>query len=122
MEAWISVMDCPTKFSYEDHLTKFEVVCAPWHKFVAYGKDTWLIPHKEKFVKAWTDNVMHLGNTITNKYLTYNLWFIKLVFVYNVPFIGTFVSNLFFRVKSTHWALKQLLRTSMEDLCKCFDV
>ena len=29
MEAWISVMDCPAEFAYEDHLTKFEVVYAP---------------------------------------------------------------------------------------------
>ena len=27
-----------------------------------------MIPHKERFVKAWTNKVMHLENTTTNKY------------------------------------------------------
>ena len=27
-----------------------------------------MIPHKEKIVKAWTNKVMHLGNTTTNRY------------------------------------------------------
>ena len=67
MEVWIFVMDCPTKCAYEDHVTKFKVVCASWHEFVAYVKETWLIPHKERFVKAWTNKVMHLGNTTTNR-------------------------------------------------------
>ncbi|KAH1194226.1 hypothetical protein GmHk_19G055071 [Glycine max] len=44
------------------------MVCSPWPMFVDYVKDTWIIPHKEKFVTAWTNKVMHLGNTTTNKY------------------------------------------------------
>ncbi|KAH1222070.1 hypothetical protein GmHk_12G035323 [Glycine max] len=36
--------------------------------FVDYVNQTWVIPHKERFVKAWTNKVMYLGNTITNKY------------------------------------------------------
>ncbi|KAH1261765.1 hypothetical protein GmHk_02G004560 [Glycine max] len=35
--------------------------------FVDYVKETWIIPHKEKFVSAWTNKVMHLGNTTTNR-------------------------------------------------------
>ncbi|KAL5180195.1 hypothetical protein HKD37_01G001370 [Glycine soja] len=42
------------------------MVCSPWPMFVDYVKDTWIIPHKEKFVIAWTNKVMHLGNTKTN--------------------------------------------------------
>ena len=38
MEVWIIVMECPTKCAYEDHVTKFKVVCASWHEFVAYVK------------------------------------------------------------------------------------
>jgi len=72
MEAWGTFMDCSAEFDYEDCLTKFEVICQPWHEFVAYVKDTWLIPHNERFVKEWTDKVMHLGNTTTNRFLTYN--------------------------------------------------
>jgi len=72
MDAWDIVMDCPIEFNYEDYMTKFEVVCQPSHEFVAYVKDTWLIPHKTRFVKAWIDKIMHLGNTTTNSFLTYN--------------------------------------------------
>ena len=33
---------------------------------LTYLNDTWLI-HKEKFVRAWTDHVFHLGNRTTNR-------------------------------------------------------
>ena len=99
-------MDCPTEFAYEDYLTKFEVVCVPWCEFIDYVKDTWLILHKKRLVKALTNKVMHLGSKTINRNLTYNTWSIKLVFVYNIHFTGTFVSNLFCRVESAHWALK----------------
>ncbi|KAH1190294.1 hypothetical protein GmHk_20G057884 [Glycine max] len=45
------------------------MACAPWPMFVDYVKETWIIPHKEKFVSSWTNKVMHLGNTTTN-----NVW------------------------------------------------
>ncbi|KAL5170148.1 hypothetical protein HKD37_11G031905 [Glycine soja] len=31
-----------------------------------YVNQTWLTPHKERFVKAWTNKVIHLGSTTTN--------------------------------------------------------
>ncbi|KAH1238329.1 hypothetical protein GmHk_08G023010 [Glycine max] len=45
------------------------MACSPWPMFVDYVNDTWIIPHKEKFVSAWTNKVMHLGNTTTNRRL-----------------------------------------------------
>ncbi|KAL5172570.1 hypothetical protein HKD37_16G045296 [Glycine soja] len=39
-----------------------------WPIFVDYVNQTWLIPHKEIFVKVWRNKVMHLGNTVTNRY------------------------------------------------------
>ncbi|KAH1265131.1 Protein FAR1-RELATED SEQUENCE 5 [Glycine max] len=30
----------------------FEIACSPWPMFVDYVKQTWLIPHKQRFVKA----------------------------------------------------------------------
>ena len=36
--------------------------------FVDYVFQTWVFPYKEKFVKVWTNKVMHLGNTTTNRY------------------------------------------------------
>ncbi|KAH1260803.1 hypothetical protein GmHk_02G003831 [Glycine max] len=59
--------------------------------FVNYVNETWIIPHKEKFVIAWTNKVMHLGNTTTN------------------------------RVESAHWALKRVLQNSLGDLCSVWD-
>ena len=70
-------MDYPTESDYEDCLCKFEVLCEPCHEFVEHVKNTWLMPHKENFLKAWTNKVMHSGNTTTNKYLTYNSLSIK---------------------------------------------
>ncbi|KAH1264842.1 hypothetical protein GmHk_01G000675 [Glycine max] len=50
------------------------------------------MPHKEKFVSAWTNKVVHLGNTTTN------------------------------RVESAHSSLKRLLQNSIGDLCSVWDV
>jgi len=36
--------------------------------FVDYVKQTWSIPYKQIFVKAWTNKVIHLGNTTTKRY------------------------------------------------------
>ncbi|KAL5161585.1 Protein FAR1-RELATED SEQUENCE 5 [Glycine soja] len=52
---------------------------------------TWIIPHKEKFITAWTNKVMHLGNTTPN------------------------------RIESAHWALKRVLQNSLGDLCSVWD-
>jgi len=63
MEAWGNLVDCPSKQEFDECLKKFEIACSPWSMFV---NQTWLIPLKERFVKAWTNKVMHLGN-ITNR-------------------------------------------------------
>ncbi|XP_052736682.1 uncharacterized protein LOC128197877 [Vigna angularis] len=53
--------------------------------------NTWIIPYSTYFVQFWTNKVMHLGNTTTN------------------------------RVESAHWSLKKVLGNSMGDLCSCWD-
>ncbi|KAL5166057.1 Protein FAR1-RELATED SEQUENCE 5 [Glycine soja] len=70
---------------------KFQIAYSPWPMFVDYVNDTWIILHKEKFITAWTNKVMHLGNTTTN------------------------------RVESAHWALKRVLQNSLGDLCSVWD-
>ncbi|KAL5180176.1 Protein FAR1-RELATED SEQUENCE 5 [Glycine soja] len=70
---------------------KFKVVCLPWPMFIDYVNDTWIIPHKEKFITAWTNKVIHLGKTTTN------------------------------RVESAYWALKRVLQNSVGDLCSVWD-
>ncbi|KAJ1419479.1 TRASH domain [Sesbania bispinosa] len=56
-----------------------------------YVNNTWIIPHKENFVAAWIDRVMHQGNTTTN------------------------------RVESVHARLKMLFQDSRGDICNCWD-
>ncbi|KAH1257474.1 Protein FAR1-RELATED SEQUENCE 5 [Glycine max] len=77
---------------FDECLKKFEMACAPWPMFVDYVKETWIITHKEKFVSSWTNKVMHLGNTTTN------------------------------RVESAHSSLKRLLQNSLGDLCSVWNV
>ncbi|XP_028229078.1 uncharacterized protein LOC114409711 [Glycine soja] len=59
--------------------------------FVDYVCETWIVPHKEKFILAWMNKVMHLGNTTTN------------------------------RVEFAHWSLKMVLQNSVGDLCSVWD-
>ena len=70
-EAWDyacdTLLDCPTVNEFDERLTRFEFVCKSWPMFIEYVKDTWVTLHKEKFVKAWTDQVPLLGNTTTNR-------------------------------------------------------
>ncbi|KAL2323773.1 hypothetical protein Fmac_028152 [Flemingia macrophylla] len=91
LDAWDNVMNSPNEGEYMQHLTLFEKVCLDFPVFGDYVKNTWLIPHKEKFVTAWTNQVMHLGNTTTN------------------------------RVEATHCRLKKLLQDEKEDMCSYWD-
>ncbi|KAH1202702.1 Protein FAR1-RELATED SEQUENCE 5 [Glycine max] len=91
MDSWGTLVDCPSEHEFHESHQKFQVACSPWPMFIDYVNDTWIIPHKEKFIKAWTNKVMHLGNTTTN------------------------------RVESAHWALKRVLQNSVGDLCSVWD-
>ncbi|KAL5180747.1 hypothetical protein HKD37_01G001818 [Glycine soja] len=91
MEAWGSLVDCPCESSFDEYLKNFEMACSSWPMFVDYVCQTWVIPHKERFVKAWTNKVMHLGNTTTN------------------------------RVESAHWSLKRLLQNFLGDICSVWE-
>ena len=69
MDSWGNLVDCPSKQEFPEHLQRFQVACSPWPMFTDYVCETWIVPHKEKFILAWTNKVMHLGNTTTNRYL-----------------------------------------------------
>ncbi|KAH1226487.1 hypothetical protein GmHk_11G033129 [Glycine max] len=60
------LVDYPSEQQFDECLIKFEITYSPWPMFVDYVNQTWLIPHQERFVKAWTNKVMHLRNTTTN--------------------------------------------------------
>ena len=40
MEAWGSLVDCPTELEYDDGPMKFEIDCSSWPIFVNYVKQT----------------------------------------------------------------------------------
>ncbi|KAL5153993.1 hypothetical protein HKD37_19G053451 [Glycine soja] len=108
MDAWRSLVDCRFEHQFDDCLKKFEISCSPWSMFVDYVNKTWIIPHKEKFVKARTNTVMHLRNMTINRvdeFIDFNYYICLLGFVY-----------LECRIEFAHWALKILLQNSLEDL------
>ncbi|KAL5146828.1 Protein FAR1-RELATED SEQUENCE 5 [Glycine soja] len=91
MDSWGNLVDCPSEQEFPEHLQRFQVACSSWPMFIDYVCETWIVPHKEKFILAWMNKVMHLGNTTTN------------------------------RVKSAHWSLKRILQNSVGDLCSVWD-
>ena len=74
--------------------------------FTDYVNDTWIIPHKEKFITAWTNKVMHLGNTTTNRYRLPLLDFVGVT-----PTTMTFSAGFSYleaeRVNNIVWALER---------------
>ncbi|KAH1264792.1 hypothetical protein GmHk_01G000629 [Glycine max] len=58
MEAWESLVDSPSEQEFDDFLVKFEIASLPWPMFVDYVKQTWLIPQKQRFVKAWINKIV----------------------------------------------------------------
>ncbi|KAH1249259.1 hypothetical protein GmHk_05G012659 [Glycine max] len=91
MDSWGNLVDCPSEQEFPEHLQRFQVACSPWPMFTDYVCETWIVPYNEKFILAWTNKVMHLGNTTTN------------------------------RVESAHWSLKRILQNSVGDLCSVWD-
>jgi len=88
--AWRELVESPTEESYASNLLKFKEVCMPFPEFITYVQTTFL-NLKEKFVRAWTNKVLHLGCKTTNIF------------------------------ESAHVVLKKYLRSSVGDLAYCWD-
>jgi len=69
MDSWKTIIDCTKIVKFDEFEKIFETICSPWPLLFEYVKNTWIIPHKEKFVKCWTNLLMHLGNTTSNRYM-----------------------------------------------------
>ena len=83
---------------FDEYLKNFEMDCSPWPMFVDYVCETWVIPHKEKFVKAWTNKVMHLANTTNNRYeycFLFVLIYLSVDLNENVAVVYTLLYNSF---------------------------
>jgi len=88
VSAWKELVESPTEESYASALLKFKEVCMPFHQFIVYVETT-VLNLKEKFVREWTNKVLHLGCRTTNI------------------------------VESAHGVLKRYLRSSVGDLASC---
>ncbi|XP_017406409.1 uncharacterized protein LOC108319697 [Vigna angularis] len=86
-----NVMDCDDESLFVEYVNGFQYTSSSWPLFFEYVNQTWIILYNTYFVKFWTNKVMHLVNTTTN------------------------------RAESAHWSLKKVLGNSMGDLCSCWD-
>ena len=65
---WHSIIDSPTEEEYTKRLAEMQQKYVPQHpREFGYIKETWLIPFKEKLVRAWVDQSNHFGNTSTSR-------------------------------------------------------
>lgn len=62
---WIDVVWASDEAEYEQNLQQLEQTCFDCSEFIDYVKDKRLTPHRQRFVGAWINRVLHLGNTTT---------------------------------------------------------
>ncbi|KAJ3705596.1 hypothetical protein LUZ61_009301 [Rhynchospora tenuis] len=63
---WQKVVYSSTEGEYIDNWREFETTYKEKNEALVYIKETWL-PLKEKFVSAWTDGHLHLGNRASSR-------------------------------------------------------
>jgi alpha-glucosidase len=88
---WESLVESTSEEAYSHAVVEFRRVFAKFPRFLQYVDETVLDPVKEKIVSAWTNQVMHMGNTTTN------------------------------RVESQHGSLKETVKDCKGDLVYCWD-
>ncbi|XP_050913303.1 protein FAR-RED ELONGATED HYPOCOTYL 3 [Lathyrus oleraceus] len=64
---WMEVVWASDEVEYGQPLHQLEQACVDYSGFINYMKDTWLTPHRHRFVGARINQVLHLGNTTTNR-------------------------------------------------------
>ena len=69
MSAWSVLVFSSKEDDYERNLRSLTTDYYTYPGAVKYVTESWLTPYKERFVVAWTDKVMHLGNVTTNRYV-----------------------------------------------------
>ena len=65
------VLRSHTEQEYEERLNHFR---STWNSregggLVGYVETTWLTPHKEKLVAAWSDSILHFGTRTSNRWV-----------------------------------------------------
>lgn len=67
-EKWGSVVYAKTQEAYDSAWKELsERYKGSFPKKVDYLQNTWLTPHKERFVKCYTDKIRHYGNVVTSR-------------------------------------------------------
>lgn len=64
METWENVMDYEYESMIIDYVHHLLYAFSSRSLFFEYVNQTWIIPYKTYFIKAWANIVMHLGNNI----------------------------------------------------------
>ncbi|GAU51038.1 hypothetical protein TSUD_411730 [Trifolium subterraneum] len=64
---WESIVQSSSEESYTSAVAEFRKVFEKYPNFLDYVETTVLDPVKENFVSLWTNRVMHIGNTTTNR-------------------------------------------------------
>ncbi|XP_012850817.1 PREDICTED: uncharacterized protein LOC105970528 [Erythranthe guttata] len=63
---WAKLVESKTEEDYNDNYEDMVRRYGCYPKLISYLDDTWLI-YKHKFVKAWTNKILHFGNTSTSR-------------------------------------------------------
>lgn len=88
MEAWENVMDCEQESIFTHYVDLLQYTCSLWSFFFEYVNQSWIIPYKTCFVKVWTSQVMHLGNTILNMYVLVLFYLVVFVIRFMILFVS----------------------------------
>lgn len=67
MKSWEILVHSKDEVEYNHRLCCIETDFVNYKGVVEYVKITWLTPYKDRFVNAWTDYIMHYGNTTSNR-------------------------------------------------------
>ncbi|XP_021763625.1 protein FAR1-RELATED SEQUENCE 5-like [Chenopodium quinoa] len=75
---WFKIVNATTQAEYDHALAAMQVRWGKYPAVIQYVKRTWLC-HKEKFVKFWTNQVLHFGNTtncrVESQHSAVKTWF-----------------------------------------------
>ncbi|XP_012854485.1 PREDICTED: uncharacterized protein LOC105973988 [Erythranthe guttata] len=63
---WAKLVESETEEEYECNYREIVSLYGQYLKLITYINETWLI-YKERFVKCWTNNIVHFGNMTTNR-------------------------------------------------------
>ncbi|XP_012833608.1 PREDICTED: uncharacterized protein LOC105954483 [Erythranthe guttata] len=63
---WEKLVNSETEEEYGFNYSEMVSLYGEYPKLITYVNHTWLI-YKERFVKYWTNNILHFGNTTTNR-------------------------------------------------------